>query len=428
MSMIIPEFKTEQDFYDFVSKTPDEEIQKMTFDDWMHLHENLKTIMGKDKQQPLLKTVAKQVVFHAAASIYDRLHRYSSKFKEAHPMGGTSNFTDASETLCFAKLYKNYRMEEKDRQELIELAFKSADQFMTQIPDGDKYCYLTFGKDELRKKKKIACAVRNAVYDTVYADDALARNLLPKVRIEEKGKNFAGNYEPIRDRVFISTNEKAGISTMAHEVLHSTQGMSFKHEVLRYLNRQFSSSSKFYTLYKFNEAYYFSSKTTRRGDDFNKRKRFFRSVYRHQPLEYSARLFGIMFRHRLHQHALFQYRVEEILKTSGFKTLDSYKTAGDPPRLNIVLPPVSGTNSVMFKELNEKYLLGDVSKQRTGRLVLSFDCDGNNFLRIKEEHNYFKDNVRECFGNKSVFMKKVLPETFAAQKSAAMATMYNGGR
>ena len=151
--------------------------------------------------------------------------------------------------------------------------------------------------------------------------------------------------------------------------------------------------------------------------EYRKRKHDYHRAYRRQPSEYAARLFGAMFKYRVHQQALFKKHISGVLDACGFAHESSFSAGDKELQLKFVFDDVKGIRLTGLQELNEKYLLADLQKRDDGKICLSFDCEKNNQKRLFEEYKYFNSLIEKHGGRKDKLLREALPDVFASMQN-----------
>lgn len=363
MSITIPEFGTEQDFYDFVSKTPDREIQKMTSKNWSELYDNLYQITDDP-----------------------------SDFANNH-----------HEEFC--KLYKNYRLDSQYAKHVRELAKKSAVDLLQKHPELKQQIVNTQLDFYGHRKQRLAVQIANSVYRQAFPDDTLSRVLRPRIKMKEH--DFEGGYNSWKHLIHIIPKSHDIVDTTAHEVFHSGHGISRIHYILEKLGQKPGfENEEMRDLYDWNELFYINANE-------NSSKLQVRA-YSRQPMEYGARYFAAHFeREVMHQIGVEKFDLTMpkcaavMLNFYGMRA-QSYDLS--PKEMRVVMPKLKPQQAFLLQELNEKYLLADVS-DCNGHTVMMFPRDHTNKKRMEAQLTELVDAKQKAKKEKRSFWRDTVPNT-----------------
>jgi len=363
MSITIPQFQTEDEFYDFVSKTPNKEIQKMTSKNWRELYDNLYQITDDP-----------------------------SDFANNH-----------HEVFC--KLYKNYRLEPQYAKYVRELAKKSAVDLLQKHPELKRQIVNTQLDLYGHRKQRLTVQIANSVYRQAFPDDTLSRVLRP--RIEMKEHDFEGGYNALKHAIHIIPKSHDIIGTAAHEIFHSGHGISPIHNTLEKLGQKPGFENEgMRDLYDWNDLFYINANE-------NSSKLQVRA-YSRQPMEYGARYFAAHFEREV-MHQLGVEKFDLTMPKCAAVMLDFYgiRAQGydiNPKEMRVVMPKLEPQQAFLLQELNEKYLLADVS-ECNGHMVLMFPRDHVNKKRMEAQAEELHEAKQKAMEEKRSFWRDTVPDT-----------------
>lgn len=415
MSVVIPQFKNQQDFRNFADSIPEESIREMTADEWIKLYSNLdKMLMTPgEKIKRRFRRAAARALCTAVQPLPAKVQDYIGNMEKLQWLGKDVQSDFAEENIkYFAKLYKNFRLEKKYAIQSRDLARASVKELLRRYPQARSDMVRIAIDKSGRFKERLAERMVKSIYRRAYPDDKLAASLRPRIKVKKLGKYNAGNYDSDFHGISVGTAYGAGMSTIAHEAFHSGHGVSPLQKLLKLAGHRYTfEDDKMSRLYELNARYYIC------GDELIKTPEF--KAYDHQPMEYAANFFAAQFERAARQeigaehfNVLLPRRIARVMDMYNLKA-EKYAVGGkNNEYLDIFMPELKPREKALLAELNEKYLLGRMVEFR-GQTVVCFDKDASNERRMKEQLKELREESEKHKNDKDGFYRTTVPDTVA---------------
>lgn len=367
-----------QDFKDFCADLKPEDIQAWTTYDWLEVYKSINRCLINDGKFEFVE---------------DFMEAYSSEFE---------------------KLYSNYRIEKKYADNIRQVAEQAADEISQKYPqvkEDIKYIELNAASNQV--KERLTDKLIKGIYRSAYFDRFSQILLRPGVRV---GKGLddqtAGAYHSNKHRLIISNGRSYAVNTIAHEIYHSLQGIGpFLAKLQKIGKGGGYEDATMNALNAYNCQYYYMVSDSKTDDGFRQQYR----AYSCQPIEYSARLFSVLFERKL--KANLRYAKEGVTAIKSVKMLfgdfnltpESLKMDNECQKILVSFNDSRVSHMELAYQLNKKYLKGSINNI-DGKLYMEIPANYANVRRLQVIHrNLFKMYGKEK-DYKKMFMNE-FPET-----------------
>lgn len=358
--MEIKDIQTMKDFERFSLETPAEIVRKLSTEDWLQIYEKFDKIRQNE---------------------FRGFDHHTFMFIYGQPL---------------AKLYRNYRMEKKYAEGVIQVAEDAVENLCAAYPDIlENIKSIAVNKDN-RLQENLAERIMKSVYNSAYFNRVSKTLSRPRISIKSRLSGHArGVYNNINHEIEIDRHNAADSLVAAHEIFHSIQGIRKIPVLFQKLGMVKGYEDATLTkLFWYNGKYY--------ADCEGRKDPAFPSYF-HQPIEYSAELFGVIFTRRLNHKINYAREgltaiktVQNLLMDFNLKP-DQIKYNSVSQSIRVEFQAINPMKTELIQEINRKYL--KASKELSdNKIHLNICSEYANLRRLELAHR----GIAKRFHNESL--------------------------